>query len=460
MVLRVSATAARALAHEVLVATRERRAYVAPVIDAHLARADLPETDRSFVTKLARGVVETAGVLDEALDARLDRPGRVEPRVRDALRMGAYELLFLSTEPRAAVHQYVDLVRSLRPQAAGMANAVLRRVAEAAPTFPWGDVASDVPALARATGHPLWLAEQMLHDLGADAGRAALEAALTPAPLFVRVNPFMGNLEDALDVLEGDGAEAEPAWPDESARQLLEPRAAIRGRAVAEGFVIVTDAAAQVAPLAVEAQPGSRVLDACAGRGTKTITLQASAAAKGAPARVLALDISESKTAALTRRMEHLGVPSIEALAGDLLDPGLHKQLEPSSFDAVLLDAPCSGTGTMRRHPEIRWALNQKDVTRLAELQQSMLRRAAALVRPGGTLVYSTCSVLLAETAAVIRDFLDGVHGADFENNSIEALLPRHVSRFQTPEGWFRSWPEPGGADGHFVARMVRRSRE
>lgn len=455
----MSATAPRELAHQILVATRERRAYVAPVIDTFLARADLPETDRSFVTRLARGVIETSGVLDDALDDRLDRPGRVEPRVRDALRMGAYELLFLSTEPRAAVHQYVDLVRSLRPQAAGMANAVLRRVADAAPTFPWGDTTSDLPALARATGHPLWLAEQLLRDLGEGAGRAALESSTAPAPLFVRVNPFMGTLEDALTVLEEDGADPEPAWPDELSRQLTDPRAAIRGRAVSEGFVIVTDAAAQVAPLAVAVLPGSRVLDAGAGRGTKTITLQASAASRGAPARVLALDINASKTAALARRMAVLGVPSVEVLAGDLLDPGLSHQLGPESFDAVLLDAPCSGTGTMRRHPEIRWTLTPADAARLAELQRAMLTHAALLVRPGGTLVYSTCSVLRAETVDVVGGFLGSAHGATFESSSIESLVPRQVSRFLTPEGWFRSWPESGGADGHFVARMVRRAR-
>jgi len=459
MVPGVSATPARALAHEILVSTRERQAYVAPVIETLLARADLPDADRSFVTRLARGVVETSGVLDEALDDRLDRPGRVEPRVRDALRMGAYELLFLSTEPRAAVHQYVDLVRSLRPQAAGMANAVLRKVAEAAPTFPWGDPASDVPALARATGHPPWLAELLLHDLGEGPGRDALESALAPAPLFVRVNPFMGTLEDALMVLEEDGADPEPAWPDELARQLLEPRAAIRGRAVSKGFVIVTDAAAQVAPLALGAPPGSRVLDACAGRGTKTITVQAAAATRGAPARVLALDINASKVAALSRRMLQLGVPSIEVLTGDLLDPELTRQLGCESFDAVLLDAPCSGTGTMRRHPEIRWTLTPEDGARFAKLQHSMLRSAASLVSPGGTLVYSTCSVLRIETADVIREFLGSKHGAGFESSSVEGLVPRQVSRFLTPEGWFRSWPEPAGADGHFVARMVKKAR-
>jgi len=428
-------------------------------MDTFLARADLPETDRSFVTRLARGVVETAGVLDEALDGWLDRPGRVEPRVRDALRMGAYELLFLSTEPRAVVHQYVDLVRSLRPQAAGMANAVLRKIADAAPEFPWGDVASDASALARATGHPRWLAKQILQDLGDAAGRMALESALIPAPLFVRVNPFMGSLDEALIVLEEDGAGAEPAWPDELARQLLEPRAAIRGRAVAEGFVIVTDAAAQIAPIAVDVPPGSRILDACAGRGTKTITLQSSAATCGEPARLLALDISPSKTAALARRMTQLRVPSVEALTGDLLDPDLAAQLGLESFDAVLLDAPCTGTGTMRRHPEIRWALTAADVARLATLQRALLARAASLVKPGGRLVYSTCSVLCAETVDVIGDFLEGEHGAGFESSPVERLVPKQFSRFLTPEGWFRSWPEPAGVDGHFVARMVRQVR-
>lgn len=454
----MSATAARALAHEVLVATRERRAYVAPVLDSYLSGADLSEADRSFATRLARGVVETTGVLDDALDARLDRPGRVEPRVRDALRMGAYELLFMSTEPRAAVHQYVDLVRSLRPQAAGMANAVLRKIADAAPAFPWGDVESDAAALARATGHPLWLAERIMDDLGVVPGRAALESATTPAPLFVRVNPFIGMLEDALGVLEDDGADPEPAWPDELARQLLDPRAAVHGRAIAEGFVVVTDAAAQIAPLALEPAPGSRVLDACAGRGTKTITLQASAARVGATAHVLALDINASKTDALARRMAHLGVPDIDVLVGDLLDPALASSLGPEGFDAVLLDAPCSGTGTMRRHPEIRWTLAPADIERLAELQGAMLRRAAALVKPGGTLVYSTCSILLAETVDVVGDFLGGAQGAGFESASLQAHVPRQWSRFLTPEGWFRSWPEPGGADGHFVARMVRQA--
>jgi len=340
-----------------------------------------------------------------------------------------------------------------------MANAVLRKVAEAAPAFPWGDVASDVSALARATGHPLWFAEQVLYDLGDAPGRAALESAMAPAPLFVRVNPFMATLEDAVSVLEEDGADPEPAWPDELARQLLQPRAAIRGRAIAEGFVIVTDAAAQVAPLACEAQPGSRVLDACAGRGTKTITLQASAASRGAPARVLALDINASKTEALARRMMQLGVPCVETIAGDLLDPGVVQRLGPESFDVVLLDAPWSGTGTLRRHPEIRWALTPADVTRLAQLQTAMLGCAASLVRPGGALVYSTCSILLAETVDVVRGFLQGEHGAAFESRPVGARVPRQWSRFLTPESWFRSWPEPEGADGHFVARMVRQTR-
>jgi len=455
----VSATAARLLAHRVLSATRERAAFVGPVLESYLARADLTEADHSFVTRLARGVVETRGVLDEALDERIDRPGRVEPRVRDALRMGAYELLYLSTEPRAAVHQYVDLVRSVRPQAAGMVNAVLRNLAAAAESFPWGDVETALPALARATGHPLWLAERFVTDLGREAGAAALQSAASPAPLFVRVNPFVGTLQVARLVLDEDGARPEPAFPDEFSLQLLQPKAAIRGRALAEGFVVVTDAAAQVAPLAVSPAFGARILDACAGRGTKTISLQALAARAGAPARILALDITPAKTLALSQRMSRLSVPSVEVMAADLLDPSLADKLGTSTFDAVLLDAPCTGTGTMRRHPEIRWSLTPADVERLSDLQRALVDRVAGLVKPGGTLVYSTCSILQAETVDVVRSFLGGRGGTAFKTQTLEARVPPQWLRFITPDGWFWSWPELGGADGHFVARMVKQTR-
>jgi len=460
MALGVSATAARALAHRVLSATRERHAYVTPVLESFLAGAELSDTDRSFATHLSRGVVETSGTLDEVLDLRLDRPGRVEPQIRDALRMGAYELLYMSTEPRAAVHQYVDLVRTLRPQAAGMANAVLRKVAEAASTFPWGDAESDAAALARATGHPRWMVDLALRDLGQAAGRAALESGASPAPLYARVNSFTATLDEALAVLEEDGAVPEPAPPDALSLRLRNGRAAIRGRALAEGFVVVTDAAAQIAPLAVGPMPGGRVLDACAGRGTKTASLQASAASAGTPARIVALDIHASKLDALAARMVHLGVPGVEPVTADLLDPALRSQLGFELFDAVLLDAPCTGTGTMRRHPEIRWSLAPGDVTRLSELQSMMLARVAALVKPGGVLVYSTCSIAVAETAAVVRGFVEGPDGTGFASDSLASLVPDQWCHFVTAEGWFRSWPVRDGADGHFVARMVRQARE
>ncbi len=454
----MSVAPARAIALKVLGAARERDAYVAPVLESHLERSALSEPDHALVTRLVRGVTETVGVLDDAIDSRLTKPRAVEPRVRDALRLAAYELLFMRTPARAAVHQGVEAVRRVRPQAAGLANAVLRRLAADAETFPWGDPETDLGVLARGTGHPLWLAEMVANDAGPDAARRMLVADGEPAPLYVRHNPFVAPLDEALAVLEADGAGPSAAPPDALSFVVADERAAVRGRALADGYFLVTDAAAQLAPLATRPEPGGSVLDAGSGRGTKTIALQALAVAAGAPANIVSLDLHAFKTALLRERLDGLGVPGITAVTADMLAP-VGVPVPEGGFDAVLLDAPCTGLGTLRRHPELRWRVLPGDVERMADLQGRMLEAAASLVRPGGHVVYSTCSVTRAENDRVIEAFL-GRHGDRFATSSVADIVPAVWQRFMTPEGWFRSIPEPGGPDGHFVARLERQAAE
>lgn len=452
----MSVAPARAVALSVIAQVRERTAYLGPVLDAHLARASLSEADRALATRMARGVTETLGVLDEALDARLTKPASLEPKVRDALRLAAYELLFMRTPPRAAVHQAVEAVRRVRPQAAGLANAVLRRLATDTETFPWGEPDADLAARARMTGHPLWLVELVAAEQGPAALAAMLEADNKPAPLFLRHNAFRAPLPEAISVLVADGADPAPAPPDVSSVVARNERAAVRGHALAEGFFVVTDAAAQLAPLAIDARPGMTVLDAGAGRGTKTLALQASATALGGSARITSVDVHDFKTGLLRARLATLGIPDVEALTADVLRP----EMIPTpvgGFDAVLLDAPCTGLGTLRRHPEHRWRVSADDVTRMATLQTHMLEAVASLVRPGGHVVYSTCSVACAENERVVEGFLASA-GRAFRTVSVADVVPQIWRRFVTPEGWFRSMPEPGGADGHFVARLERQA--
>jgi 16S rRNA (cytosine967-C5)-methyltransferase len=448
----VPVSAARRAAYEVVRRVREREAYGPQVLDQVLSGAGLSAGDAAFATRLARGTLASLGTLDEALDRFLAKPSAVEPQVRDALRVAAYELLFARTPERAAVHQGVEAVRRVRPQAAGLANAVLRRLAEARDTFPWGDSDTDVAALARATAHPLWLTERLVEERGPDVARAVLEADNEPAPLYLWHNPFAGSEPDALAALIADGAEPVPG-PLPGSLHALSAAAAVRGRAIASGLVLVTDAAAQLPARALSPRPGGLVVDLAAGRGTKTGEIQALAVARGGAARLLALDVHPFKTALLAERMAQLGVPGVVAATADALDLGsLRSALGGEQADAVLVDAPCSGSGALRRHPEKRWRLAEADIPRLAGLQRAMLENAAWLVRPGGLVVYSTCSILRGENDEVVSSFLAGERGAAFRVRSVAGTVPADWASFVTSEGYFQSMPAAGGPDGHFVA--------
>lgn len=456
----MSASPARRIAREVVTRTRERDAFAHETLNEALGRHDLSAQDSSFATRLAYGTIQTQGTLAEAL-ARYTNTKRLESRVLDALTVTAYELLFLQTPQRAAVHEGVELVRSLRPQASGLANAVLRRLAEDAPSFPWGDPETDTDALARLYGHPRWLVELWLGELGQETTRAILAADNDPAPLYLAANPFKASPESAFASLEESGAE--PSWCALPGCILAEnPSAAVRGSALAEGAVIVADASAQLACALVPMEPKAHVVEIGAGRGTKTILLQASALRRtGEPARLTAVDLHAFKASLLSRRMRELAVPSVEVVIADATRLSeLAETLPPMSADAVLIDAPCSGLGTLRRHPDKRWRLRPDDLETLALLGGRMLAEASSLVRPGGFVVYSTCTISHSENADVARAFLSSEAGRAFRVDSVAEDVPALWGKFITSEGFYQSVPEQGGPDGHFVVRFVRVSEE
>lgn len=451
----MSLAPARKAALTVLRRVRERGAFGPETLDAVLRAAGLSPQDTALATRLTYGALQTQGTLDEALDRFIAQPASVEPAVRDALRLAAYEILFARTPARAAVNEGVEAVKSVRRQASGLANAVLRKLAAAAPAFPWGDPASDDDALARATGHPRWLVNRWIAELGRDRAVEALTADAEPAPLYLWHDPFAGSLVEAMDALEADGAEPEPCEPP-GCILARRAQAAVRGRAVGEGRVLVTDASAQLAARAAGAHPGGVVVDVAAGRGTKTAQLQALSAAVGEPAHLFALDVHPFKAEVLARRMRDLGVPDVTTVVGDATDVASVEGLPAAgTADAVLLDAPCTGLGALRRRPEKRWRVTPEDSERLAVLQLEMLSQAASLVRLGGVVVYSTCTVSRAENEDVVSRFLEGSGGA-FRTADLSDGVPEAWRRDIGPEGWFGSIPRAGGPDGHFVAKLER----
>lgn len=390
------ATPARLLALKLTREARERDAYLRELVASARETTKLPAEEFDFAQVLAFGVTMCRGTLDEAIDRSLSSTRDVKPKVRDCLRISAYELLFLRKPEHAVVDQGVELVRHVTPRAAGLANAVLRKMTRDARDFPWGDVATDDAAWARSFGMPEWLALCLADEYGCERATAIMEADLHPAPRYLRDNPFDPDNPFACDL---------------SAQH-----------------------AAGLVPL------DGTILEIGAGRGTKTMLLESRAfETLGHTVPIHAVELHEYRTQLHAERMEQAGIEDVLSLTGDARDLNGIEGVLPQ-YDAVLLDVPCSGTGTMRRHPEIRWKLTPEDVVELAKLQRALLNEAAQHVAPGGTLVYATCSILAEENQQVIDAFL--------------AAQPQGA--WQLGEGSFASLPTLDGPDGHFAAVLQR----
>lgn len=451
----MSASPARKVALSVVTRVRDRASYAHETLDAELKRSKLSPRDTAFATRLAYGTVSCRGTLDEAIASHVPDPSRIDPAVGDALAVAAYEILFARTPSRAAVNEGVELVRSIQPRAAGFANAVLRKVAASAETFPWGNPATDVAALARLHGHPEWIARLWVDELGFDGAAAIMAADNEPAPLFLAHLPFEMAHEGVIDELTRDGAEPSECLP---AGCILAgvSSAAIRSKALERHHVVVADAGAQFAAACIHARPGMNVVELGAGRGTKSLLMAASAFLEGGEAAITAVDVHGFKLDALSAVAKSAGAKGISLLTADATDPSNPRLPAAGTADAVLVDAPCSGLGTLRRHPDRRWRATPAEIESLATLGAKLLETAAVLVKPGGFVVYSTCTIARKENAEVIEAFLASESGAAFTIHSLGADTPAEWAEFVTAEGYFQSLPSEGGPDGHFIARLVR----
>ncbi len=481
---------ARRVALDILLELEETAAYARDALDASPNVHALERRDAGLAMRLVLGVVASYGCLDDLIDAYCDKPGRMNARIRNALRIAAFELVYLGTEPRAAVSQGVELVRTRAKSAAGFANFVLRRIAEnRAYYLEAGDVGEPeerrLVALARQGGLPVWLVEEMVRSRGFTAARDAVDAELEPAGVSVHMNPLDEAAEEELSVLVGNARDVEVegggAAPHASSGSIARlPGAALDMPAarlvgtdlLRRGGVAVCDLNAQVIASAAT-MPGS-CLEVGAGRGTKTFIMAAQAERFGMTREAIALELSKKKSRLNRRRLERAGLAgSVRCVTGDGCD--LDRSLACIDeqvggrrlFECVFVDAPCSGTGTMRRHPEIPWRLLPEDVDEtLPTLQLALLSSAAERVKPGGQLVFATCSVLRQENEGVVESFLASEAGRAFELAPVSSApvfaLPgfedatAYVREHEDARGMFQTIPALGAYDGHFCARLVR----
>ncbi|WP_082911103.1 RsmB/NOP family class I SAM-dependent RNA methyltransferase [Olegusella massiliensis] len=471
---------ARIVAFEMVSERRRRGAHMRDLLRTSRAMSGLAPRDRALASRLTLGVTATVGSLDTMIDSHLRHGVHIEPRVRDALRVSCYELCWLDTPTAVVISQGVELVRRVVPRAAGLANAVLHRVSE-------HDIAavceaehriyegsSDLLAkdIAIACGMPEPLVYQLLASCGEEVCRECALAHLQPAPVYIATNLAMLSLEEAMRRMQQARLEVQPlAIP--GSWQVTNPARLAPSGLVRNALVFPVDLAAQMVARIAGPLPGQHVLEVGQGRGTKTLLLQMAALEQGGLAEIVSIDSEDYKVRLASSRMAVAGVSAhTQNLcfdASQLDSPQLPTALS-GGFDMVFIDAPCSGTGTLRRHPEIVWGLSRASVMAhradsLPALQLRMLRAASQRVRPGGSLAYATCSLLEQENTGVVRAFLESSEGRSFEQVSVlEAPAVRSLSDAAyglvascvTSEGYFASHPRITSFDGHFCALLRR----
>lgn len=439
----------RDIAFEVLRRVEASEAYANLLLDACLRRHAPARADRALATELTYGVLRWQGKLDWLLAPVLDRPlEAVERSVRILLRLGAYQIACLTRVPHfAAVDETVELARRVgAARSAGFLNAVLRGlIRRPPPAAP--DPRTDPAGYWRSVGsHPAWLVARWLDRLGEAEAGALMAANNTAPPLSIVCNPLCADPQGLEAGLGAAEVTVDPSPEVPGAFRIRGGGSPADLPGFSEGHWLPMDEAGLLPVLALGVAPGQEVLDACAGGGSKGALL---AAAAGPAGRVQALDVSPRAIQRLREAFTRLHVPNASAVLADAREAGLRW---PARFPRALVDAPCTGLGTVRRRPEIKWRRRPEDLEQASALQCEILRGVAEAVAPDGILVYSTCSLEPEETDAVVTRFLR-------ERRDFSLEPPAGGGGpFADPErpGILRAWPHRHGTDGFFVARMHR----
>ncbi len=437
---------AREIALRIINEVQNNGAYANIALAKELTRHSLTDQDRRFVTELVYGTVKAGETLDWMLSIYVARPlSKIPPVIRNVLRMGIYQLLFMDKVPAsAACNQAAELAKTYgHAGTVKFVNGVLRTIARQPERIVYPDEKKE-PALflARKYCHPLWIVERWLKRLGREAVEELCRINNVTPTLTVRTNTLKNSREELLLRLTEEGVSAE-ASPSVSEGIVIHTHPALSSLAsLKEGRFQVQDESSMRVAHWLQPQPGELILDVCAAPGGKATHIATLMENTG---RVVALDIHEHKLELIRQNAERLGLSNLEAM---LQDACTVDSIFPSLADRVLVDAPCSGFGVLRRRADARWRKKPEMLQELPGLQRRILSSAAACVKPGGILVYSTCTTEEEENQAVIDWFL--AQHTDFTL----APLPDDVS--QTP-GMLQLWPQEDDSDGFFICRMRRK---
>ncbi len=438
---------ARELALRVLVKADSGRGLSDVLIRDEFERAGLSPEDRALARELVAGVLRNRSLLDWMLDGSLKK-GMASLSTAEAniLRLGACQLCLMDRVPDyAVVDGSVRLSkRFARKGIVGLTNAVLRDIIKKRPRGFKPSTGDPLKDLAIAWSHPEWLVRRWRDSLGLKETAELLEFDNKPAPILLWANPLRIDRDRLISELESGGFQPRPHHLLPDAVELGRPAGIFGHRLFASGHFYLQDTAAQLVGLLMDPRPGQTILDVCAAPGGKACW----AASRGPDITVAAADTSWSRLKLVRQNATRLGLGNVLPLCGDGLMPPFRCQ-----FDSVLVDAPCSGLGVLRRRLDLRWRVNEEDIVRLAGLQARLLEVASHWVRPGGALVYATCTLTSEENQEQVARFLES--HPDFILDPAEGRLPQAA----VTGGMLEVWPHRLGTDGAFAARLTRRTQ-
>lgn len=440
---------ARAAAYRILCQVHQQGAYANVALAQELRRGDFSDIDRRFITELVYGTVKAKGTLEWAIKKYLARPwNKTKPEVQEILRLGAYQIMYMDKVPdSAACNEAVELAKKFANEGAGkFVNGVLRSMVRNSEKrqFPEGKGNATLH-LALRSQHPEWLVRRWIKEFGYEEAAALCRFNNTQPPVTLRTNTLRTSPSELFLQLTAAGAEAHRCKLTEEGFVLDSHGALDYLQPLQEGYCQVQDESSMLVAHVVNPQPYEVVLDVCSAPGGKTTHLAALMQNEG---RIIACDIYDHKLHRVEENAKRLGIYIIETKLLDAREAG---KTFPQLADRVLVDAPCSGLGVLRRKPDSRWRKEAAMLQELPQLQLEILRSAAQALKPGGTLVYSTCSIAREENQDVVEKFLQEAKDFQLVNAGERLPVPRDEAMVQL-------YPQRDGTDGFFIACLQKQA--
>lgn len=441
----------RHMAVEILNRVEEEGAYAEPLLNASLSGH--PQTklqDRRLITEIVYGTLRMRSNLDWVIEqVYKGKFKNMDMCVRNILRTALYQLLFTERIPTfAIVYEAVEVTKKMRQAGSGLVNAILRNFIRKKDQIAYPEIGKE-PAqhISVVHSHPLWMVKKWIEIFGVEETAALCKANNQVPPVTVRVNTLKTTRERTKEELSQQGFEVKETTFSPDGLIISSPPMPARETACyTSGRIQFQDEASQLIARLVSPKPGENVLDICAGMGGKTTHLAALMENNGS---ILALDISKKKIDALCKNASRLNAAIVDAQVGDAREEPRKASL--ATFDRILIDAPCTGLGTLRRNPEIKWRACPEDAEKFSILQKALLENAAVCLKKGGYLIYSTCTITKEENEAVIKDFTNR-HPDFICNRPPDAINSSLIDNC----GYFRSYPHRHGTDGFYGAILVK----